>query len=134
VVFVDPRIDRFHYCERSACSRRSRKSRFGRGYHGEAHEPSAAYSDRVAFARKNLGIGGYLAMTAMMKQLPMTERDQAFALPTSGASSIAETLSALRAGMQQAVGQMGADDLTLEVDATPGRLHLKFRAYKHRRS
>jgi hypothetical protein len=36
--------------------------------------------------------------------------------------------------MQQAVGQMGADDVTLEVDAAPGRLHLKFRAYKHRRS
>jgi len=69
----------------------------------------------------------------MTKQLPV-ERDQVFALPTSGASSIAETLSALRVGLQQAVGQMGADDVTLEVDATPGRLHLKFRAYKHRRS
>jgi hypothetical protein len=62
----------------------------------------------------------------------VAEHEQAIA-PSSGAS-ITETLSALRTGLQQAVGQMGADDVTLEIEANSDRLSLKFRAYKHRRS
>jgi hypothetical protein len=66
-----------------------------------------------------------------MWQLPVTE-DRVVALPTSS-TLVAETLSSLKAGLQQAVGQMGADDVILEIDANAARLHVRFRAYKHRR-
>ena len=76
-------------------------------------------------------------MTGDKENLPTvaeTQRDEVLALPTGdGASSIAEQLSALRAGMEQAVAHMGADDMLLECDATPSRLHLRFRAYKNKR-
>ena len=46
--------------------------------------------------------------------------------------SIAESFTALSAGLQQAVGKMAADDISLEVDATTDRLRVRFRAYRHR--
>jgi hypothetical protein len=70
-------------------------------------------------------------MAVSVTQLPVTE-DRVVALPTSS-TSLVETLSSLKAGLAQAAGQMGADDVLLEIDATGERLHVRFRAYKHRR-
>jgi hypothetical protein len=58
-----------------------------------------------------------------------TERDQVFGVTSSGAApTLAETFALL----SKAVGQMGADDVTVEVTQTAERLDLKFRAYKFR--
>jgi hypothetical protein len=72
-----------------------------------------------------------MAMTVM--HLPGRKGERVLDLPASSVS-IAETISALRTGLQQAVSHMGADDVTLELDASAGRLHLRFRAYRHRKS
>jgi hypothetical protein len=74
-----------------------------------------------------------------LKNLPavaeaVAEREQVLALPATSGASVMQTLSALRTGLEQAVGQMGADDISLEIDAAAGRLHVRFRAYKHRKS
>ena len=71
-----------------------------------------------------------MAITAV--QLPVDFEDRVVALPASGAS-LAEMFSSLKAGLHQAIGQMGADDVSLEVEANAQRLHVRFRAYKHRR-
>jgi hypothetical protein len=67
-----------------------------------------------------------------MMELPIVteERDQALTL--GGGASI-ETLSAFTAGLQQAVKQMGADDLSFELDVTSSRMHLRLRAYRRSR-
>jgi hypothetical protein len=70
----------------------------------------------------------------MTKQkLPVTttaaKADQVLALP-SAPMTIAETLAELGANLQKAVEKM--DDITLDIDAYPGRVHVKLRAYKHR--
>ena len=59
--------------------------------------------------------------------------DRVIALASGAPSTIMESFAALSAGLQHAVGKMAADDVTLEVDASPHRLIVKFRAYKHRK-
>jgi len=39
----------------------------------------------------------------------------------------------LTADLQRAVADMGADDVSFEVNANRGELHLRLRAYRHRR-
>jgi hypothetical protein len=72
----------------------------------------------------------------MTKQkLPATttaKADQVLALPTSS-STIAEAVAMLSADLQRAVTDMGADDVSFEVNASRSELHLRLRAYKHRR-
>jgi hypothetical protein len=72
----------------------------------------------------------------MKKQVPATtttvKADHALALPTTS-STISETIALLTADLQRAVADMGADDVSFEVTASRGELHLRLRAYKHRR-
>jgi hypothetical protein len=72
---------------------------------------------------------------ALVQQLPapIVEEDRALAISGSTSSSLTESFAALSAGLQKAVTQMGADDISLEVDAGSDRLRVRFRAYKHRR-
>jgi hypothetical protein len=69
----------------------------------------------------------------MKKQVPATtESDRVLALPSTS-SAISETIALLTADLQKAVSEMGADDLSFEVNASRTELHLRLRAYKHRR-
>jgi hypothetical protein len=66
--------------------------------------------------------------------LPAAEDDRvvAFSRDATTPTSIASTLSQLTTSMQRAVSGMSPDDLTLEVDASPDRLRVRLRAYRHR--
>ena len=66
-----------------------------------------------------------------MEHLPAIEDDRVVALRNGTTPTLAETLAMLDQGLQRAASAM--DDVSLEVDVTGPRLHLKFRAYKHRR-
>jgi len=73
----------------------------------------------------------------MKKQVPATttttvRSDHSLALPTTSAT-ISETIALLTADLQRAVADMSADDLSFEVNASRGELHLRLRAYRHRR-
>jgi hypothetical protein len=70
----------------------------------------------------------------MKKQLPATTTasDKVIALPSSSAT-ISEAIAMLSPDLQRAVADMAADDLSLEVTASRGELHLRLRAYRHRR-
>jgi hypothetical protein len=71
----------------------------------------------------------------MKKQVPaMTAAttDRALAIPTTSAT-ISEAIAMLSADLQRAVADMSADDLSFEVTASRGELHLRLRAYRHRR-
>jgi hypothetical protein len=72
----------------------------------------------------------------MTKQkLPATttvKADQVLALPTTSAT-ISEAIAALSADLQRAVAEMSADDISFECNASRGELHLRLRAYRHRR-
>ena len=70
----------------------------------------------------------------MTTQLPVSlEDDEQVLSLSSTSSSLAQALATLNAGLQKAVGEMGADDVSFEVDASRDRLHLRLRAYRHRR-
>jgi hypothetical protein len=56
---------------------------------------------------------------------------EVFALSTEP-SSIANALGQLSTGLQKAVSEMRADDISLEVDVESARLRSRLRAYKHR--
>jgi len=73
----------------------------------------------------------------MTKQkLPATatavNTDRALALPSSSVT-LSEALATLSTELQQAIGGMNADDISLECNVSRGELSLKLRAYRHRR-
>jgi hypothetical protein len=61
--------------------------------------------------------------------LPTSAEERALDLP-GNASTSEEALRKLSDGLTQAVRHM--DDVSLTVDATPGRMVLRFRAVRHR--
>jgi hypothetical protein len=69
-------------------------------------------------------------------KLPATttaaKSDHVLALPNTSAT-ISETIALLTADLQRAVADMAADDVSFEVNASRGELHLRLRAYRHRR-
>jgi hypothetical protein len=72
----------------------------------------------------------------MTKQkLPATmtaaNTDRVLAMPTTSAT-ISEVISVLSGDLQRAVAEMCADDVSFEVNASRGELHLRLRAYRHR--
>jgi hypothetical protein len=71
----------------------------------------------------------------MKKQVAATTAattDRALAIPTTSAT-ISEAIAMLSADLQRAVADMAPDDMSFEVTASRGELHLRLRAYRHRR-
>jgi hypothetical protein len=62
----------------------------------------------------------------------MAKVDQVLALPTSSVT-IAEAITLFSTELQQAIGAMNADDISLECNVSRGELLVKLRAYRHRR-
>jgi hypothetical protein len=72
-------------------------------------------------------------MTKQKLPASTTEKaDQVLVLPTSPAT-IAEAIALFSTELQQAIGAMNADDMSLECNVSRGELLLKLRAYRHRR-
>jgi hypothetical protein len=73
-------------------------------------------------------------MTKQKLPAPTTavKADQVLALPSTS-STISEAIATLSADLQRAVADMSADDVSFEVNASRGELHLRLRAYRHRR-
>jgi hypothetical protein len=66
-----------------------------------------------------------------MQHLPSsTVEDRVIALRDKQPVSMTDAFATLSESLTKAAGQM--DDVSLEVDASPARLILKFRAYRHR--
>jgi hypothetical protein len=57
--------------------------------------------------------------------------DRVLALPSSSIT-LSEAIAILSTELQQAIGAMNADDLSLECNANRGDLHIRLRAYRHR--
>jgi len=73
----------------------------------------------------------------MTKQkLPATttaaNTDRVLALPSSSVT-LSEAIAMLGTELQQAIGGMNADDISLECNVSRGELNLRLRAYRHRR-
>jgi hypothetical protein len=73
----------------------------------------------------------------MAKQkLPATttaeNASRALALPSSSVT-LSDAIATLSGELQQAIGEMNADDITLECQVSRGELNLRLRAYRHRR-
>jgi hypothetical protein len=58
--------------------------------------------------------------------------DRALALPSSSVT-LSEAISLFSTELQQAIGGMNADDISLEYNVSRGELNLRLRAYRHRR-
>jgi hypothetical protein len=67
---------------------------------------------------------------ALVQQLPVAsiEEDRTIALPSR--TSATDVVASLTAGLEKAAREM--DDVSLEIHASADRMHLKFRAVKHR--
>jgi len=57
---------------------------------------------------------------------------RALALPKSSVT-LSDAIAVLSTELQQAIGEMNADDITLECNVSRGELNLRLRAYRHRR-
>jgi hypothetical protein len=54
------------------------------------------------------------------------------ALPSSSVT-LSEAIATISTELQQAIGEMNADDISLECNVSRGELNLRLRAYRHRR-
>jgi hypothetical protein len=69
------------------------------------------------------------ALTDKDFRMPVIKEDCEVAITTSAPTNVADVLGSL--GLARALADQSADDLTLELDATPNRLHLRIRAYRN---